>query len=134
MLIRFVAALTVLLSIVCASPAFADCGPDQSCWGALAAGTWHDDSGNAHVAIGSSVNYSSEIRAKNAAMSQCNELGYNCGVVDTFSNGGCGFITTGSTDDTVRWNSGSDINDVYNTCIADGYNCDWPIGACTADR
>jgi hypothetical protein len=114
------------------SPAFADCTPG-ACYGAIATATWNDSSGAAYVASGVAWNYSSPDLAANGAISQCQGYGgQNCTVVGTFSNGGCGYVTTGSNASGVRWGVGPTAQDALNQCQAGGYTCNQPAGGCTA--
>lgn len=124
------------LTVVFSSPAVADCYPSQGCWGALAQALWNDYNGTAKVSVGAAINHASEGDAHWAARRQC-EIGSEgtiCTVVGTFSHGGCGYITSGVRTGTgVRWATGATAAEAYNQCVSGGYNCDWPIGGCTAD-
>jgi len=125
-------ALALVLMSSYSSVARAECV--HQCWGALAAGTWQDASGGAHVAIGSAYNYETAAIARREARKECRRRGINCRVVGTFSNGACGYITVGQTSDGVAWYSGPSYSDVLRKCQRAGYGCKEPIGGCTEDR
>ena len=114
------------------SQAFADCTPGN-CYGAIAAATWNDSSGSAYVASGIAWNYESENAASSAAISQCQSYGGGnyCTIVGNFSNGGCGYVTTGSNATGVRWGVGATAEEALNQCQMGGFTCNQPSGGCT---
>lgn len=125
-------AVTSIALMGSVSRAFADCTPG-ACYGAIAAATWNDSSGAAYVATGVAYNYDSDTGASNAAVSQCQSYGgQNCTVVGTFSNGGCGYVTTGTNATGVRWGMGPTSDEALNQCQMGGYTCRPPSGGCTA--
>jgi len=107
--------------------------PRRTYWGAVAAAVWHDGSGQVHVAIGSYYNAPSEADADVNAVNECNQAGgQGCSVVSgKFSNGGCGYITTGHRRGGVTYVTGSNSSEVYYRCASTGYECKPPIGGCT---
>ena len=114
--------------------ALAYCNPNIGCFGALAAGTWNDEVGIAHVAAGAAWNISNEMAAGISAINKCtNSGGYNCRAVRVFSHGDCGFIATGTRwGGLVRWGSGGTIEAALAACSQGGFDCLDPIGGCTA--
>lgn len=130
MVVVAAAALAVLAS---GSLAFADCTPGN-CYGAIATALWNDNSGAAYVASGIGWNYDSENAASNAAISQCQGYGGGsyCKIVGTFSNGGCGYVTTGSNASGVRWGVGPTAADALSQCQMGGFTCRQPVGGCAA--
>lgn len=130
----FLRSLLVVTMVGFASPVMADCYPDEGCWGAVAESLWRDYNGSANAAIGSSINQESEEVARTRAIYQCelNSEGNSCEVVGTFSHGECGYITTGRNNKGVISVADSDEYEAYDRCEAQGYDCDWPIGGCTA--
>jgi hypothetical protein len=115
------------------SLAFADCTPGN-CYGAIATALWNDSSGAAYVASGIGWNYDSANDASNAAIAQCQGYGGGsyCKVVGTFSNGGCGYVTTGTNASGVRWGIGGTAQDALDQCQQGGFTCKTPVGGCTA--
>lgn len=119
--------------IASGSLAFADCTPGN-CYGAIATALWNDSSGAAYVASGIGWNYDSESGASAGAIAQCQGYGGGsyCKVVGTFSNGGCGYVTTGSNATGVRWGIGGTAQEALNQCQMGGFTCKQPVGGCTA--
>jgi hypothetical protein len=94
-------------------------------FGALAAGI----SGGV-VGVGSAYNYPSLGSAESMALQECSQRTANCKVVGTFSNGGCGYITTAVTG--TCWGSGESTAIALSECQSRGCgNCQAPIGGCT---
>ncbi|HEY1735903.1 MAG TPA: DUF4189 domain-containing protein [Methylovirgula sp.] len=114
------------------SQALADCTPG-ACYGAIATATWNDSSGAAYVASGIGWNYSTPDLAANGAVSQCQGYGgQGCTVVGTFANGGCGYVTTGTNANGVKWGVGATPQEALSQCQDGGYTCNPPAGGCTA--
>jgi len=128
-----VSAGAILTLMASGSLAFADC-TTPNCYGAIAAALWNDSSGAAYVATGVAYNYPSGPDASNAAIAQCQGYGGGsyCTTVGTFSNGGCGYVTTGTNSTGVRWGIGPTPQDATNQCQQGGFTCKEPVGGCTA--
>ena len=121
-----------ILMLIASAQAASACDAETGCYGALAVGMWRTASGQARVAAGSAHNYPSPDEAYSAAIRNCSKRGYNCQVVTAFSNGGCGFISTGSSYSGVGWGSGASRRDALNQCRVQGLDCGEPIGGCAA--
>lgn len=104
-------------------------------YGAAAASLYRDSRGVAHVATGISWDFRTLAEASAAAIKQCKgQGGTNCRVVDTFSNGGCGYIATGASRTAAAWATGATPQEALNKCRQGGYNCKQPVGGCTVRR
>jgi hypothetical protein len=68
-----------------------------------------------------------------AALAACRkEGGRNCKIVTTWSNGGCGYATTGKNRrGQLGWGAGSTSADALKNCTKQGLKCGAPIGGCT---
>lgn len=102
--------------------------PRRDYWGAVAVALTED-----HVAAGVAWNDETQDQAEERALAQCNERGVSgCHVVGTFRNGGCGFVTTGHSDDSVGWGIGATADAANEACTSRGLDCKPPAGGCTA--
>ena len=102
--------------------------PKRDYWGAVAVALTDD-----HVAAGIAWNHRTEGEAQSRAIEQCNEQGVpGCHIVGSFRNGGCGYVTTGHSDDSVGWGMGSTAEAASENCESRGLDCKPPAGGCTA--
>jgi len=71
--------------------------------------------------------------AKEGALAACRkEGGRNCKIVTTWSNGGCGYATTGKNRrGQLGWGAGPTSADALKNCTKQGLKCGVPIGGCT---
>ena len=124
----------VVAGLLAAQSAFANCNPHRgNCWGVLAAGEWLDSDGGSHVAVGAAWDYNNINAAQAAAIEQCRDRGgENCEYVTSFHNGGCAYITTGTDDNGVTYQSAATSDEAYNLCTSRGYDCNTPIGGCAS--
>lgn len=92
--------LAVCGSIIAIStPAFADCGGDVECWGAIA-GYVESDSDGCSVGSTAAWNYSTKWEAGNAAMSLCwQESGHCSDAVQWRGEGQCGSFASAAWND-----------------------------------
>ena len=121
-----------------AVPAYTDTTPPprqntepvrQRQWGAIACAVWRDGNGQAHVAVGSAIGYSTEQEAISLAQSQCKGRGGRKCDAESFNNG-CGYIAVGNARGRVGCQSGTTIDRATSKCRAQGYTCKTPIGGC----
>jgi uncharacterized protein DUF4189 len=85
------------------------------------------------VTAGTTLNRSTEAEAKEGALAACRkEGGRNCKIVTTWSNGGCGYATTGKNRrGQLGWGAGPTSADALKNCTKQGLKCGVPIGGCT---
>ena len=95
-------------------------------YGATAAGISGDK-----VGVGYSTNYSTQSAADARALKECEARTNNCKVMGRFWNGGCGYITTASSDGTC-YGYGATAAEALSECQSRGCKCQTPIGGCTA--
>jgi hypothetical protein len=95
-------------------------------YGATAAGISGDK-----VGVGYSTNYSTQSAADARALKECEARSNNCKVMGRFWNGGCGYITTASSDGTC-YGYGATAAEALSECQSRGCKCQTPIGGCTA--
>jgi hypothetical protein len=99
-------------------------------WMAVAAATWNDPSGTAHVAIGYSGSQTTEQAATNEALTMCQaDGGQGCQAYGPW-NSGCAFIVAGSNTTGVSWWADNSEQNLINQCRSAGYTCNYPIGGC----
>ncbi|MCB1549758.1 MAG: DUF4189 domain-containing protein [Hyphomicrobiaceae bacterium] len=101
-------------------------------YGAIAVALWRESSGRSRVAVGVGWKYRSLSEASRSAMSQCQGRGgQGCRVVTTFSNGGCGYVATGSSSNGVSYGTGATPRIALSECRKNGHSCSRAIGGCT---
>jgi hypothetical protein len=99
-------------------------------WMAVAAATWNDASGTAHVAIGFSGSQTTQQAALNEAAAMCQaDGGQGCQTYGPW-NAGCAFIIAGANSTGVAWWSDNNAQNLINQCSSAGYTCNPPIGGC----
>jgi len=104
----------------------------ESYYGAIAIAEYRLPSGAPRLVTGVAWNYPTLTGAENAAISQCGDP--QCVVKRTFSNGACGYATTGRNAAGVRCvGISSTSQGAYNQCLDAGCtSCNHPTGGCTA--
>ena len=109
--------------------------PCQAKYGAGAASIVHHGS-HWYVSVGTARNFDTPSGAEQKALQECSETshGGECTVTMHFSNGGCGYMvsgTAGSESGHVCWGQGSTPSIATQQCNSRGCDCtDTPIGGC----
>jgi hypothetical protein len=121
-------ATIALVAVFAAAHASAQDGEN---WGALAGAVWRDGQGNAHAAVGASLNHATPDEAISAAIASCRESGgVGCEVVGGGAFTGCAFIAVGGSGGQVGYNGGPTAQIALDRCTSHGWSCHEPIGGC----
>jgi hypothetical protein len=103
-----------------------NCPPEATGnYGATAAGISGDN-----VGVGYATNYPTQSAADAKALKECEARTNNCQVVGRFWNGGCGYITTATSNGTC-YGYGATPDIALSECQSRGCSCQTPIGGCT---
>lgn len=104
--------------------------PELHAWNSVAAGSWNDSNGNAHVSVGYARSIQRD-RAVRNALDQCRSGGgQGCVTVGAFDFG-CYYVTTGKNERSVAWGTGATAQAALNQCSKNGrFRCSTPIGGC----
>ncbi|MCB1547590.1 MAG: DUF4189 domain-containing protein, partial [Hyphomicrobiaceae bacterium] len=113
-------------------PRLAPPASSGSWYGAISVALWKTRSGRARVAVGIAWNYRTTAEARDNAIRQCRSRGgQGCRIATTFSNGGCGYVATGSSTRGVSYGTGATPAIALSECRKRGHRCNKPIGGCT---